>query len=359
MDNRINAKAQAGLTPACRDELLDNLCRVAGGRNNIKGLMNRNDHEFDVCLSFAGEQRDYVDEVARELKAYGISFFYDQAEKVTLWGKELLPHLDEIYQHKCQYCIPFISKEYAEKRWTIHEFKSALERAFREKREYILPARFDNTKLPGLRDTISYIDLRHVSPKELATVIREKLGNPLRRNYMPPVLDRLFEDLGVNDDSEIQEPIQKIAMRFFGVLQELTDEERDTVLNLFRYRCALEYPDKIHAHSDMLRRRTGKSLTAIKQDLSNLRSLGFECSFRRLESEETLVHGEILGESHIFELCWSDLNVDNKGEYPELIVACAMIDGATEDLCENCGGHFLNFLNFSQLSHATASSDAH
>ena len=328
-------------------------------RDLTKGLMNRNGHEFDVGLSFAGEQRDYVAEVARELKSYGISVFYDRAEQVTLWGKHLLPYLDEIYQLKCQYCILFISKEYAEKRWTNHELKSAQERAFRENREYILPARFDNTKIPGLHDTISYIDLRPVSPKEFATLIREKLGNPLRRNYMPPVLDRLFEDLGVNDDSEIQETIQIIAWRFFGVLQEMTADERVTVLNLFRYRCALAYPDNIHAHSDMLRRSTGKSLTAIKQDLSNLRSLGFNCSFRNLESEETLEPGEILGESHIFELCWTDLSVDNEGEYPDLKVACAMIDGATEDLCESCGGNFLNLLNFSQLSHATASSDAH
>ena len=65
------------------------------------------------------------------------------------------------------------------------------------------------------------------------------------------------------------------------------------------------------------------------------------------------------GIPHIFELCWSDLSVDSNGEYPELKVACAMIDGATEDLCESCGGRFLNLLNFSQLSYATASSDAH
>lgn len=29
------------------------------------------DFEFDVCLSFAGEQRDYVEEVAQHLRAKG------------------------------------------------------------------------------------------------------------------------------------------------------------------------------------------------------------------------------------------------------------------------------------------------
>ena len=32
--------------------------------------------EFDVALSFAGEDRDYVDQVADILKSKGISVFY-------------------------------------------------------------------------------------------------------------------------------------------------------------------------------------------------------------------------------------------------------------------------------------------
>jgi len=43
----------------------------------------------------------------------------------------------------------FISKEYAEKPWTKHERRSDLSRALEED-EYVLPARFDDTELPGL-----------------------------------------------------------------------------------------------------------------------------------------------------------------------------------------------------------------
>jgi hypothetical protein len=41
---------------------------------------------FEVVLSFAGEDRAYVEEVARILRDADVSCFYDQYEEVTLWG---------------------------------------------------------------------------------------------------------------------------------------------------------------------------------------------------------------------------------------------------------------------------------
>ena len=117
------------------------------------------DYEYDVALSFAGEDRNYVEKVSSYLKRKGIKFFYDDYEKVKLWGKDLYVHLDDIYQKKATFCIMFLSKHYAEKVWTNHERQSAQARAFQEKNEYILPARFDNTEIPGIKPTTGYIDL--------------------------------------------------------------------------------------------------------------------------------------------------------------------------------------------------------
>jgi hypothetical protein len=41
---------------------------------------------YDVALSFAGENRAYVEKVAASLKDHGIRIFYDDYEKVTLWA---------------------------------------------------------------------------------------------------------------------------------------------------------------------------------------------------------------------------------------------------------------------------------
>ena len=134
--------------------------------------------EFEIGLSFAGEQREYVEEVARHLKDLGLKIFYDDYETIDLWGKNLYQHLNDVYKNKCLYCIIFISKDYTKKLWTKHELQSAQARAFEENREYILPARFDDTILPGLDDTTGYIDLATVSPKELA----EKASNKVRNH---------------------------------------------------------------------------------------------------------------------------------------------------------------------------------
>jgi hypothetical protein len=57
----------------------------------------------------------------------------------------------------------FISADYAEKVWTRHERRSALARVIEEGGDYLLPARFDDTELPGLRPTTAYVDLRQIA----------------------------------------------------------------------------------------------------------------------------------------------------------------------------------------------------
>jgi TIR domain len=131
--------------------------------------------EFEVALSFAGEQRDYVHQTAGELRRRGVNCFYDEHEGVNTWGKDLYAYLDEIYRQKSKYTVIFISAEYARKLWTNHERKSAQARAFAENREYILPARFDDTELPGLLPTTGFVDLRKISPIELAELIERKV----------------------------------------------------------------------------------------------------------------------------------------------------------------------------------------
>lgn len=132
--------------------------------------------QYDVCFSFAGEDRDYVDQVAYYIRHRGISVFYDNYNRVELWGKDLYVHLDEIYRKESRYCVIFASAHYKKKLWTNHERKSAQARAFSEHSEYILPARFDDTEIPGIPPTIGYIDLRTLNPKEFAEMISEKVS---------------------------------------------------------------------------------------------------------------------------------------------------------------------------------------
>lgn len=130
--------------------------------------------EYDVALSFAGEDREYVDKVAARLKSCGVEVFYDKFETIDLWGKDLAIHFDFIYRKRAKYCIPFISKHYKDKVWTNHEIRSAISRAIESNEEYILPARFDDTELPGIRPTIGFVDLRNLTPDAFADIILKK-----------------------------------------------------------------------------------------------------------------------------------------------------------------------------------------
>lgn len=132
---------------------------------------------FDVCLSFAGEQRDYVERIATALKNAGLTVFYDQDKDIAaqLWGRELGEVLDYIYREGSRFCLMFVSADYAAKAWTRHERRSALARAI-EQDEYVLPARFDDTELPGLRPTVAYLDLREIAPATLVEFVLKKIA---------------------------------------------------------------------------------------------------------------------------------------------------------------------------------------
>ncbi|HEX9928485.1 MAG TPA: TIR domain-containing protein [Pyrinomonadaceae bacterium] len=137
---------------------------------------NLEDLEFDIALSFAGEDRRVAETLTNLLIEQGIRVFYDLHTQAELWGKDLYQHLQLIYRDKARYCIILVSKDYAKKLWTRHELRQAQARAFRESSEYILPIRLDDTEIPGLNNTIGYIDLRVTDLNTICKLVIEKLN---------------------------------------------------------------------------------------------------------------------------------------------------------------------------------------
>lgn len=148
---------------------------------------------YEVALSFAGEDRPYVSEVAHNLRHLGIKVFYDQDEQTAMWGTDLYVYLDKIYRKATQYCVMFISKAYANKLWTNHERMSLQARDFVNSHDgTVLPARFDDTEIPGLMPQIGYVNLNNLSPRELAELIAEKVRGR-RKNILSGALIRALE----------------------------------------------------------------------------------------------------------------------------------------------------------------------
>ena len=102
--------------------------------------------------------------------------FYDADEQIELWGKYLAEELPAIYGEQAAAVVVFVSAEYAARDWTRLERRAALGRAVRERREYVLPARFDDTPLPGLLSDMVAIDLRGRTPQQFAAMIAAKLA---------------------------------------------------------------------------------------------------------------------------------------------------------------------------------------
>jgi len=133
-------------------------------------------HEYDVALSFAGEDRELAKTLAKLLYRRGVNVFYDEFEQASLWGKDLYQHLQKVYRDSAKFCVIFVSQAYNDKLWTRHELKQAQARAFQDNKEYILPILTDDTELTGLNPTIGYIDLRTSGLDAVAELLIEKLA---------------------------------------------------------------------------------------------------------------------------------------------------------------------------------------
>jgi len=134
--------------------------------------------QYDVAISFAGEDRATARKFADLLLADKYAVFFDEFEKAALWGEDLTVKLKDIYATLSRFCVMFISQYYVKKPWTKFERQAAVSRMLKEKSAYVLPIRLDDTELPGFPETVGYIDLRTVELTEVYDLLRMKLGSP-------------------------------------------------------------------------------------------------------------------------------------------------------------------------------------
>jgi hypothetical protein len=319
--------------------------------------MDNGAFEYDVCLSFAGEDRDYVETVARGLRDRGIRVFYDRYATVELWGKELYEHLYYVYHKAARFCVLFVSDAYGRKVWPTHERRSAQERALGEDHEYILPARFDDTDIPGLRGTVGHIDLRDTTPEALVELIAEKLGPRTYENFFPPLPDNLFTALDAEAEED-QERVTAHAYRFFETMKRMSPEERLVVLSIFAEGCPAELPDNIHMSLDLIRRITGMPVTQVTEILSGLGSLGFVFEVREEDPDD---EHDLAGTGPLAVISWNNLStVDEAFEGEPLAVAETTLGLVLENYCEEHGRQtIIDRMDFSALASSTKTEHAH
>ena len=313
------------------------------------------DFTYDVALSFAGEQRAYVQKVAAALRRRGIRTFYDDYEQPTLWGKDLYEHLDWIYQKAARYCVLFVSEAYARKVWTTHERRSAQARALQSNQEYVLPVRFDDTEIPGLRSTIAYVDARPLPPGKLAALISEKLGPRVHEKFFPPEPDKLFAALDAASSKE-RRAVQSIAVSFMQVLMRMTLDERKLVAHLFQESCHTQLPENVHISLDIVRRDLGLAPSAVIESLRAMTSIGFEGEVRPDNSHAD----EMLFVHWIDTMNYKDEFTNDFSDDRAIEVAVRMlVVGMGDDGCKQCADQCIESLDFSLLASPTSRSSSH
>ena len=303
--------------------------------------------DYDVCFTFAGEDRDYVEKVAGFARNLGIRVFYDMYEEVDLWGKDLYEHLDDVYKNSAKYCVLFASVNYDKKLWTNHERKSAQERAFKENSEYILPAKFDDTTIPGIRDTVGYVDLKRKSPEELAEMISQKVGYLPKTEYLPPSPDLLFEEVGAESEEE-KLMVYSVAHDLLRTSKRMSHEERKALYSVFVFGCPGELPENIHININLLSRITEIPTSKLLRIFSDISCLKFESFLRDDDENENR-----LGKKEMLVLSWFNYESEFKDgnstividTVAELVQRCYCEDHVIEALCN---------LDFSALSDTTA-----
>lgn len=133
-------------------------------------------HSFEVALSFPGEVRSLVEQIALELERRigPNSYFYDNNYVSQLARPSLDTLLQDIYRNRSKLVVVFLGGDYHKKDWCGIEFRAIKEIIMERDHKRIMFIRTDDGSVDGVFKTDGYVDARCFSPADLAGFINER-----------------------------------------------------------------------------------------------------------------------------------------------------------------------------------------
>jgi hypothetical protein len=131
--------------------------------------------KFDVALSFAGADRSVALAIAEALRKLQINVFYDEWHKSQTWGRDLSVLLPEIYS-SARFCVVLISQSYLSRPFAQHELETILARRMLKDKDFFLPVRLDESQVPGLSETVAYIEYSREGVDKIASLIASRVS---------------------------------------------------------------------------------------------------------------------------------------------------------------------------------------
>ncbi|WP_439378937.1 TIR domain-containing protein [Amycolatopsis lexingtonensis] len=150
--------------------------------------MAKIDHEYDLAVSFSGQDRNYVERVVRACQAQGLTVFYDQDETVRLWGRNGISEFRRIYGGvAARFVVPFFSRAYLAGGYPMDELTAATVADVERGGGYILPVMLDSVKVPRemLSPDVIYISAADKTQEQLVGLIVEKVAQARREHQEP------------------------------------------------------------------------------------------------------------------------------------------------------------------------------
>lgn len=108
-------------------------------------------YEYDVAISFAGENRALAKHIANQLEALDVPVFFDEMFEANFLGKAWTQVFKEIFAEKSRYVLCLLDSYHAEKIWPTFEREHFAPRVAEES---VIPVYLDDTKFVGIPSDI-------------------------------------------------------------------------------------------------------------------------------------------------------------------------------------------------------------
>ncbi|MGE8565260.1 MULTISPECIES: toll/interleukin-1 receptor domain-containing protein [Achromobacter] len=151
---------------------------LPGWARDITKAVDISTHLFDVALSFPGEVRPVVEQIAQELERLigPNSYFYDNNYVSQLARPSLDTLLQDIYRNRSKLIVVFIGRHYQLKDWCGIEFRAIKEIIMERDHKKIMFVKMDDGSVDGVFKTDGYVDGQRFSPQEIARFVEERVA---------------------------------------------------------------------------------------------------------------------------------------------------------------------------------------
>jgi hypothetical protein len=139
-------------------------------------MMTTSTRRFRIALSFSGEHRPFVEQVAAYLSAAigREEVLFDKYYEAEFARINLDTYLQRLYHDESDLIAVFLSADYERKEWCGLEWRALRDLIKRRQAHSVMHLRFDNTEIPGLFSTDGYIWIGDRSPADIANRILER-----------------------------------------------------------------------------------------------------------------------------------------------------------------------------------------